>query len=69
MVRDTGLGIGVAIAVPVFVGLVLDVIGIGAAVGIVAGVVVATRWPPRPSAVTPDLHDAVADDATVDADG
>lgn len=47
MVRDTGLGIGLAMAVPILIGLVVDFIGIGVGAGIVAGAVVAWQWPPR----------------------
>ena len=47
MIRDTGLGIGVAMAVPMLVGLVVDAIAIGVGIGVLTGAVVALRWPPR----------------------
>jgi len=62
MMRDTGLGIGLAIAVPILIGLVTDFIALGVGVGLVACVVVALRWPPR-------LRDVDVDEESLSSPG
>ncbi|HKJ56114.1 MAG TPA: hypothetical protein VJ978_09015 [Nitriliruptoraceae bacterium] len=62
MMRDTGLGIGLAIAVPILIGLVTDFIALGVGIGLVAGVVVALRWPPR-------LRDVDVDEESLSSPG
>lgn len=64
MLRDTGLGIGLAIAVPLLVCLVLDLVAVGVGLGVLAGVLVAWRWPPRPHVGPADATDEPAVERT-----